>query len=340
LSIVPDLSWGDALRRWASGVPRQLVGLVATLLVGCGHAVAAEPGQARFGEDYAQFYIGGADWRPCEAECTADASCKSWTYITAQGQCRLKASVVPPRPNNCCVSGVKQERAVAPVKASPDERDCAKWANDALDANNSNISNQCGLTGPLWSRDYAELNVRCLDSSPRRREREAGERKQSLDACQQVSGRTKSLACDHYGRMSVAEAQSNEAGRCGYSGPTWSGSYNDHVRFCQSASAAQIGDQIAGRELQLQECLSRGGGDRDQGCQAYAVQAASQFAQSVRDRCGPAFAGPQWTDDQATHYRWCKAHGPAERNTQVQARLAALKQCDDERRRFRLIFKF
>ena len=317
-----------------------LAGVIAVLLVLAGGATAAEQGQVRLGDDYAQFYIGGTDWRPCEAECTSDASCKSWTYLTAPGQCRLKSSVVPPRPNPCCVSGVKEPPKVEPARVNPDERDCAKWASDAVDANNINISGQCGLTGPVWSRDYAELNTRCLDSSPRRRDRETEERRQSLDACQKVTGRTKSLVCDHYGRMSVAEAQTNEAGRCGFAGPQWSGSYNDHVRFCQSANASQVSDRIAGREQQLQECLSSGGGDRDQGCQAYAAQAVSQFVQSVRDRCGPAFAGPQWTDDQATHYRWCRTHSPTDRQAQLQTRQAALGQCADDRKRFRLIFKF
>jgi hypothetical protein len=304
-------------------------------------AVAAEQGQIRLGDDYAQFYVGGPDYRPCEAECTADASCKSWSYLTAQGQCRLKNSVVPARPNPCCVSGVKQEQqAAAPAKISPDERDCAKWATDAIAANDRNINEQCGLNGPQWSRDFAELTTRCLDSSPRRREREADERRQGLEACQKVVGRGKSLVCDHYGRMAVAEAQTNEAARCGLTGPEWTGAYNDHVRFCQSASASQIGDRIAGREQQLQECLAHGGGDRDRGCQAYADQAVTQFTRSVRDRCGPAFAGPQWTDDQATHYRWCRTHGPVERETQLRTREAALQQCDADRKRFRLIFKF
>lgn len=303
-------------------------------------AIAAEQGTVRLGDDYAQFYIGGTDYRPCETECTNDASCKSWTYLTAQGQCRLKSSVVAARPNPCCVSGVKPEQVAAAPRENPDERSCAAWANAATQANDQNLSNQCGLTGPLWSRDYAELNTRCLDSSPRRRDRETEERRQSLEACQKVTGRSRSLVCDHYGRMSVAEAQTNEAGRCGFAGPGWTSSYNDHVRFCQTASASLIGDQIASREQQLQECLAQGGGDRDQGCQAYAVQAVSQYAQSVRDRCGPAFAGPQWTDDQATHYRWCRTHNPPERQSQLQARQAALGQCSEDRKRFRLIFKF
>ncbi len=334
-----------ALTKYLTGfggtAARLLAALIPLVVVLAAPALAAEQGQVRLGDDYAQFYIGGADWRPCEAECTNDANCKSWTYLTAPGQCRLKASVVPARPNPCCVSGVKpDQQAAASPRETPDERDCAKWANAAMAANDQNLSNQCGLNGPLWSRDYAELTTRCLDSSPRRRDRETEERRQSLEACQKVTGRTKSLVCDHYGRMSVAEAQTNDASRCGFAGPGWTSSYNDHVRFCQSASASQIGDQITGREQQLQGCLARGGGDGDQGCQAYAAQAVSQFVQSVRDRCGPAFAGPQWTDDQATHYRWCRTHNPADRQSQLQTRQAALGQCTEDRQRFRLIFKF
>ena len=321
-----------------TAVVARLLGLLTFVLAGSAPVLAAEVGQVRLGDDYAQFFIGGSDYRPCEKECSSDTNCKSWSYITTTGQCRLKSSVVPARPNACCVSGVKEEVKTAVI--NPDERDCTKWTNEAVAANDGNLLSQCGLSGPLWSRSYSDLNAHCLDSSPRRRARDADERRQALDACQKVTGRTRSLACDHYGRMAVAEAQSNEAGRCGLAGPQWTATFNDHVRFCQTANPTQVSDQIAARERQLLECLSRGGGGGDQACQGYADQATSQFVQSVRGRCGSAFAGPQWTDDQAQHYRWCRAHSPAERDNQLRTRQAALAQCDDDRKHFKLIFKF
>ena len=302
---------------------------------------AAEVGQIRLGDDYAQFYVGGSDWHPCEKECTADASCKSWTYLTTTGQCRLKHSVVPAHPNTCCVSGVKEETAAKPTtQLGSDERDCAKATLEAIDANDTNLANQCGLSGLLWSRLYNDLYAHCLDSSPRRRTRDADERKLALQSCQQVSGRSRSLVCDHYARMSVAEAASNDAANCGFGGPGWSGAYNEHVRWCQSANPSAVRDQIANREHQLLECLSRGGGQSDEACQGYASKAVSQFVESTKSRCGAGFSGTIWNDDQAEHYRWCRGHSPAEREDLMRKREAALHQCNDDRNHFRLIFKF
>ena len=300
-------------------------------------AVAADQGQIRLGDDYAQFYVGGADWRPCEHECTSDTSCKSWSYITTTGQCRLKHSVPPAMVNNCCVSGVKQ---TSETDARGDQGDCARFTIEALDANDDNLSNRCGLTGPLWSSVYAEHYSRCLDGSPRRRARDSDERKQSLDACMQLAARGGELACDHYGRMSVAESATNLTNACGFGGAAWSGDYNTHVRWCRAAKRAAITDQIAGRERQLLECLGRGGGDSDAVCTTYAATAVSQFAQSEQMRCGNGFDGPSWNSDQAGHYRWCRAHGAAERDGLNTSRQESLARCQDNRNRFKLIFKF
>ena len=317
--------------------------LIVFALMFTGAARAAEVGTVRLGDDYAQFYIGGTDYRPCENECKADASCQSWTYITATGQCRLKHSVVAARPNACCVSGVKAAEPAKPAKPSPVNTDatyCATWTTEALAANDRNLTGRCGLAGPLWSSSYKVLNSHCLDSSPRRRDRDAADRTDALQACTEVSVRSNSLACDHYGRMAVAEAQTNVANRCGFAGPAWSGAIQEHVRFCQSAPPSRVRDETASRERQLLECLNRGGGSIDQICDAYAVQAVSQFVQSTREKCGAAFAGPQWTDDRGQHYRWCRTHAPAERDRETKARAAALARCGEDRSRFKLIFKF
>jgi hypothetical protein len=299
-------------------------------------AFAADTGQIRLGDDYAQFYIGGADWKPCEHECNSDASCQSWSYITTTGQCRLKHSVPPAMANACCVSGVK----TAPAAASTDERDCAKVAVAALDAYDDNLANRCALSGPLWSNNYNDTYARCLDSSPRKRARDMDDRKQALEACKQAANQGRNLACDHYARMAVAENQTNQANGCGFSGPAWTASYDGHLKFCQSAKIAAANDQTTAREQQLLRCLDQGGGSGNKDCADYVNTSIGQFAQAGRQRCGAAFSGPLWHGDQAAHYQWCRSHSKAERDQILASRTQALAQCDDDRKHFKLIFKF
>lgn len=159
-------------------------------------------------------------------------NCKSWTYITAQGQCRLKRSVPDAHNNPCCVSGVKQAAAIAPTA---EETECANFANEAVDANAQNLRSRCGLTGPTWSNSYDDVYSHCLDSSPGRRHREADDRSQALQACKQVAEISTKLACDHYARMAVVENQTNEQNHCGFAGPQWSNDLEQHARFCAGA---------------------------------------------------------------------------------------------------------
>lgn len=75
---------------------------------------AVETGVDRPGQDYKNFDLGTsiAGFDPCKSACAADANCKAWTFVKPgvqgpQARCWLKSGVPPPRPNGCCVSGVK-----------------------------------------------------------------------------------------------------------------------------------------------------------------------------------------------------------------------------------------
>lgn len=74
---------------------------------------AFEPNTDRPGGDYVGLDV-PKDWnaQACQALCSANGKCLSWTYVKAGIQssnprCYLKASVVPKNANNCCTSGVK-----------------------------------------------------------------------------------------------------------------------------------------------------------------------------------------------------------------------------------------
>lgn len=77
-------------------------------------STSVETGVDRPGQDYKNFDLGAsiAGFDPCKSACESDANCKAWTFVksgvqSSQTRCWLKSGVPPPRPNGCCVSGVK-----------------------------------------------------------------------------------------------------------------------------------------------------------------------------------------------------------------------------------------
>ena len=321
-----------ALPNWSLAV---ILALAALLMAAA--ARAAEQGHVRLGDDYAQFHIGGADWQPCEHECIADASCKAWMYITAIGQCRLKHGVPPASENPCCVSGTKEAVASTSPKDA-DEVECARQTQSAVGANAENLRSRCGLTGALWAGSYDELFARCLDSSPRRRQRDIDDRKQALLVCRQTAEASGGIVCDHYARMAIAENVTNTTNNCGLAGPEWTADIDTHKQFCRHADRSGVLDRIAARERQLQECLGRGGAVDDHDCKDFADQSVNQFVQSARMRCGEAFSGPGWSRDPGEHYRWCRTHNRPERVAAIQQRQDALEGCDRNRIDLRQLF--
>ncbi len=65
-----------------------------------------------FGGDYKGFALAQPDPALCRNACNREAACRSWTYTKPgikgqQAACFLKNTVPQPRPDRCCVSGVK-----------------------------------------------------------------------------------------------------------------------------------------------------------------------------------------------------------------------------------------
>lgn len=311
-------------------------------------ASAVETGQIRLGADYAQLYIGGKDWHPCEQACNDDSSCKAWTYVATVGQCRLKYDPGRLSANDCCVSGVKGAPA-QPVDA--DAGDCVTRSREALAANNRNLAGHCGYVGPLWSSDYGKLFSRCLTSSPRRRDQEASDRRQALADCRDVADNGpdpgpgpmpggSDLICDHYARMAVAETQTNRMNRCGFSGPRWSADYQAHRGWCVSNGPERARAETSGREQQLLQCLGELADAR--ACDDYAARAMDQIARARSLRCRFGDPGVFWQGELPDQVSWCRSHAQAERDALLQRREDALARCASDHRdqRPRFIFKF
>lgn len=83
--------------------------IASNYLINCA-ARTHEAGTDRPGMDYRNFQT--RRWQTCQSRCEAEAQCEAWTFVhptvpDGPGRCWLKDGVPPPRPNNCCTSGVK-----------------------------------------------------------------------------------------------------------------------------------------------------------------------------------------------------------------------------------------
>jgi hypothetical protein len=79
----------------------------------------------RPGMDYQNFDLPAPDPAPCMAACEKDGRCRAFTYVKPGNQgpnarCWLKTAIPEPRPNACCISGVKDGSvAEPPARPSP-----------------------------------------------------------------------------------------------------------------------------------------------------------------------------------------------------------------------------
>jgi len=273
---------------WAIG----LTGM-STLLLTCA-AIAADMGHARFGDDYAQFKIDGTDWRRCEHECAVDTSCKSWTYLTTTGQCRLKHSVPPKTANACCVTGVKGEAVVAeqaipaaPVPSAPMVPDapvvsdtplaepvtrdgllCDHYARMAVAEIATSTQNNCGFAGPEWSGDYQNQLRSCRQSEQAGiAGRIAARERQLLECLSRTAGpepAADSSDCDAYASQSVEQYREAARMRCGdvLLLPGWSEDAGLHFRWCRTHSTSRRQTFLQQRQAALDNCGSGRGRDR------------------------------------------------------------------------------
>jgi hypothetical protein len=302
-----------------------------------GQAGAVEEGQIRLGSDYDIFQTGSDDYRACERACAEDSRCKSWTFLTNLGQCRLKHSVAPRFDNSCCVSDVKREK---PKDRRADEVICSDYAVAALHDNNANLSNRCGYRGPLWSTSFSEVFNRCLDVSPGKRAQEAEQRSEALEDCRRLASRSTKVECETIARLAVQQAKTQADNKCGFNPGSWHADEARYVKGCTNADRSLRWDFLFRRETQIATCLSRGG-QADKECDAYASRSVTQYRRAQQMRCGGSFSGLFWHANADDHYEWCRQAAKAERDRWISRRQQQLSDCEAERRKgFKFILKF
>ncbi len=254
--------------------------------------------------DYDSFKIPGRNGPgSCAEACGRDPRCRAWTYVKPVEQCRLKYEVGVAVRNDCCISGIKEQS-----KPAGDGRQafCADYASQAVDANDSNLSQDCRLTGPRWSADYRTHYTWCMRVERREAVAEGELRSAEVLRCQQRASRAKSPLCDHYARMASVMIRAGEAGTCGFAAGKnnrWLDDAAVQRRQCEAAPQRVPETEFAGRQRQLATCFERAGKE-EEACVAYADGAVEQYQKAVDAECEFA-ESRSWNSSKARHYVWC-----------------------------------
>jgi len=304
-------------------------GILCALCLTCAGALWAPAGARAeqrdtilFLGDYENFIVGrNQTWRACRRACGRDPRCKAWTFIKTTRQCRLKYFAGPKFSNSCCISGKRPK----PVQQSR-QSFCADYAREALDAQDTNLAERCGYSGPRWHRSHARHYRWCLRADRADVRAETRRRANDLKHCTNLAARLKKARCDHFARLAVEQSRTAERASCDFDGPLWSTRLSAHKRTCERDPYGVTRDKFDIRERRLTRCFNLGG-KVNRTCRQYARQAVRDFEKSVARQC--AFkVGARWSDNRRRHYRYCTDASGAERRREANRRARALEQCE------------
>lgn len=132
------------------------------------------------------------------------------------------------------------------------------------------------------------------------------------------------LNCQAYAALAVAQQEQNIQMNCGFAGGRWSGDFNGHFIWCQTATMAKLTQEDKARKAALAKCAKKPQEDQ-QACQAYAAEAVKQQKANKAHACG--LKGGAWSEDYATHFGWCLKAGPNQRAAENNSRNQQLAGC-------------
>lgn len=135
---------------------------------------------------------------------------------------------------------------------------------------------------------------------------------------------TSHLNCGAYAAAAIAQNQQNVNLKCGFSGPRWSGNFNAHFNWCNTANMAALTAEDKARAGMLAQCAAKPKQDQ-QACQAYAKEAVGQQKTNKARGCG--LSGGAWSEDHAAHFDWCLGASQSARNAENNARNQQLAGC-------------
>ncbi len=69
-----------------------------------------------------------------------------------------------------------------------------------------------------------------------------------------VSAASADANCDWYAKTALRQAQENQQKRCGFAGPAWTSSFQDHMKWCATAGFDLLKSETQKRDQQLAGC--------------------------------------------------------------------------------------
>jgi hypothetical protein len=278
--------------------------------------------------DYDSFKVEGGSRpaRACAEACERDPRCQAWTFIRPVGQCRLKSNPGEAVANKCCVSGYKEVKAPAGGSASKQEF-CAGYAEAAVEANDRNREQGCGLRGDRWTSNYKDHYAWCIRSPRAAVDDEADQRDAEISECRQQASIGAKGVCDHYARISMVQVDTNAKAKCGFGAddPRWATSATVHVRACERAPNQVPGREIPYREALLDQCFQNAGRS-ERACNDYAVAAIAAFQKAVDNNCEFG-ESRRWNGSKQRHTAWCLDASEQQRAAETKARSDEVGQC-------------
>jgi hypothetical protein len=277
--------------------------------------------------DYDSFQIQGPRAGiACQEACNSDTRCKAWTYIRPVSQCRLKFTAGLPVKNGCCIAGYKRKPAAVATPDQKQQQVCADYADAATKAQDSNLQQGCGLTGPRWTTSYRDHYAYCLRSPQDVVADETAIRADEISRCTQSASGGIEAKCDHFVRATMVQIASAQKAGCAVDAkdPRWAPDAETHARACRAAPNRILDDAVAERERQLAACFDNAG-KQEATCSQYATTAITQFQQNLDSACG--FSGPRWHASKARHYQSCLSANLQTRASEQQARQTELTRC-------------
>jgi hypothetical protein len=277
----------------------------------------------------AEFEPSAPDHNLCRIACDADAQCKQWTYsdkgyygITTD-KCYLIPRLTEPRPDPCCVSGVK-------VVEDTDKADsCRDFSTRAVAQAGENLRLRCGYTGERWSPDRRTHFNWCMSATANERLREQNFRINKLAECADGAIDAEAEQCDGYAKNAVASAQEARKAGCATEGERWSTVYSRHFNFCRIASKSERAAEDAARAASLKQCRADAAAKRRQDdCRDYAEEALQAGAENERLQCG--YEGERWNARYIRHFNWCMSVAQDVSDAEREKRRRALRRCRED----------
>jgi hypothetical protein len=185
---------------------------------------------------------------------------------------------------------------------------CFAYGQQATNAQQQNLANQCGRAGDRWSLDFNGHRSWCMEASQSAIDGETNARNWELAKC---------TSCTAYAQQATAAQQKNLENQCGRSGDRWSSNFAGHKSWCMGAPQYAIDREAAARQYEVDRCA---GVYRE-----YTLAALDAQRQNIDNGCN--LTGSRWSLNDQDHMNWCLFAPQAAIDWETEQRKIQINSC-------------